>query len=56
MCLGGTFACAEDKADRWVLAWLCPVFACLVEVQVHLPGIGIAELPHLEVYDDQTPQ
>jgi hypothetical protein len=32
------------------------MFAGVVEIKVHLPGIGIAELAHLEVDDDQTPQ
>jgi hypothetical protein len=32
------------------------VFAGVVEIEVHLPGIGIAELAHLEVNDDQASQ
>ena len=50
------FACAQDQPDGWVLAGLRPVLAGVVQIHVHLPRIGMAELPHLEVDDQQALQ
>src|SRR5437899_778669 len=47
---------AEDQADGRVLARLHPVIAGIVEVEVHLAGIGVGELADLEVDDDQAPE
>ena len=35
---------AQDKADGRVLASKRPVLARVVQVQVHLPGVGVGEL------------
>src|SRR5712692_6903419 len=53
---GVVFLGAEDEPDRWVLAWECPVFPRIVEVEVHLAGVGVRELVELEVDDDQATQ
>jgi len=47
---------AEDEADGWVLPGARPVLARVVQVQVHLAGIGVRELPELEVDDDKATQ
>ena len=45
---------AQDQADRLVLARHGHLFAGVVEVQVHLPRVGVAELAELQVEDDQA--
>jgi hypothetical protein len=45
---------AEDDADGWVLAGVGPVFAGVVEVEVHLAGVGVGELAELQVDNDQA--
>jgi hypothetical protein len=47
---------AEDESNRRIFSRLHPMFAGIIEIEVHLPGIGVAELAYLEVDDDQTPQ
>src|SRR5262249_49680754 len=47
---------AEDEANRWVLVRAHPVLARVVEVEVHLPGIGMRELADLEVDHHETAQ
>ena len=47
---------AEDEADRRVLVGVRPVLAGVVEVEVHLPGVGVRELAELEVDDDEAAQ
>jgi hypothetical protein len=44
----------QDDADRWILALVGPVLAGVVDVQVHLAGVGVGELAELEVDDDQA--
>ncbi len=45
---------AEDDADRRVFALVVPVFPGVVQIKVHLPGVGVGELAELQVDDDQA--
>jgi hypothetical protein len=45
--LGG----AQDQADRRVLAVDGPVLARVVEVEMHLAGVGVGERAELEIDD-----
>ena len=56
MGLGSTLFGAEDQADWRVLAGLCPVLAGVVEVEMHLASVGIAELADFEVDNDEAPE
>ncbi|GGY24463.1 hypothetical protein GCM10007387_02510 [Pseudoduganella albidiflava] len=51
------FAGTQDQAYRWVLTRFHPVLAGIVQVHVHLAGIGMAELAELadlEIDDQQA--
>ncbi len=54
MGFGDTLFSAENQAHRRILASLHPMFAGVVEVQVHLTCVGIAELAGLEINDDKA--
>src|SRR5258708_32670892 len=54
MGLGCTFLSAENQSHRRVFSRLHPMFAGVVEVQGHLPSIGVAELANLEVNYQET--
>ena len=54
MRLGRPLFGAEDQAHGWVLAGFHPVLAGVVQVEMNLPSIGVAELADLEVDDHQT--
>ena len=56
VCFGRTFFGAQDQADRRILAGLHPVLARVVQIEVHLSGVGVAELADLEVDDDEALQ
>jgi len=47
---------AKDQTDGRVFARLGPVLAGIVEVEVHLAGIGVAELANLQVGQEQATQ
>ena len=47
---------AENESDWRVLAWLHPVLAGVVQIEVHLPSVRVTELAHLEVNNDQAAQ
>ena len=51
-----SFLGAEDQADRRVFSGFHPVLAGVVEVEVHLASVGIAELADFEVDDDEAPE
>ena len=51
MGLGGSFFGAENEADGRVFAGFHPVLAGVVEVEVHLASVGVAELANLQVHD-----
>ncbi len=51
---GGVFVGAENEADGWIFAGFHPMFAGVVEVKVHLAGIGVGEGTDFEIDDDQA--
>ena len=58
-CIAG-FGCSlartKNQTDRRIFAFLHPVLAGVIEIEVHLSGIRISEAIRLEVDDDQTAQ
>lgn len=48
--------CAQDQANRRVFSRLHSVLTGIVQIEMHLPCIGIAEAPHLQVDDDEASQ
>jgi hypothetical protein len=52
----GSLFRAENESDRRIFSRLHPMFAGVIEIKMHLPGISVAELAHLQIYNDQTPQ
>ena len=48
----GSLFCAENESDRRIFSRFHPMLAGVIEIKVHLPGISVAELAHLEVDDD----
>ena len=51
-----TFPGAQDDAYRRIFAGLHPVFPRVIELQVHLPGIGMVEPAQFQIKDDETAQ
>ncbi len=47
---------AEDQADRGVFLGVCPMFAGVIQIKIHLSGVGVCELPQLQFDDDQRTQ
>src|SRR5579864_7799657 len=45
---------AQDQPNRWVLAGKRPVFAGVIQVQMHLSCIPMRESSQLEINDDET--
>jgi len=45
---------AEDQPNRWVLAGERPVFAGIIQVQMHLSRIPMREFSQLEINDNET--
>ena len=56
VCFGRTFFGAKDQTDRWIRPRLHPVLARVVQIEMHLPGLRIAEATDLEIDDDQASQ
>lgn len=52
----GSLLGAEDQAYGRVFAGFGPVLAGVVEVEMHLAGVGVAELANLQVGQEQAPQ
>jgi hypothetical protein len=52
----GVFGSTQDKPNWWILVLASPVFPCIVEVKVHLPGIGVSELAEFEIDQQQAAQ
>lgn len=48
------FVGAEDQADRRILFGVRPVLARVIEIEVHLSGVGVRELAELQVDYDQA--
>lgn len=53
---GFVFFGAEDETDGRVFTFVGPVFAGVVEVEVHLSGIGVGKLAEFQVDDDEAAQ
>src|SRR5579872_2265080 len=51
-----SFLGTQDKSNWRVLTRLHPVFAGVVQIEVHLSSVRITEFAHLEVDDDQAVQ
>lgn len=47
---------AENEADRRVFAGLGPIVAGVIQVEVHLAGVGVAEFSDLQVGQKQAAQ
>src|SRR2546423_1615941 len=45
---------AENQPNGGVLVWVRPMFAGIVQIKVHLPGIGVSEFSKLQLYDDKS--
>jgi len=50
------FLTAEDEADRRIFALAHPMFARVIQIHVHLSGIGVSESSALEIDNDEAPQ
>ena len=50
------FAGAQDDAHGRIFAGLHPVFAGVIQIQVHLPDIGMAEPAQLQIENNQAAQ
>ena len=53
---GFVFLRTQNQPDRRILAVLHPVLSSVVQIQVHLTGVGVGELAELQVDDHQTTQ
>jgi len=49
-----SFFGAQNESDWRVLAGLHPVLACVVQIEVHLPSVRVAEFTHLEIHDQEA--
>jgi len=47
---------AEDESHRGVLSGVCPMLPGIIEIQVHLAGIGLREFPGFEINENEAPQ
>jgi hypothetical protein len=47
MCNGAVLFGTENQADRRVLIGQGPMFASIVQIEIHLSGIGVGELADL---------
>ena len=47
---------AEDESHRRVLSGVCPMLPGIIEIQVHLAGIGVREFPGFEINENEAPQ
>ena len=46
----------EDETHRRILVFVCPVFARIVQIEIHLPGIGVGEFADFQIDDDEAPE
>src|SRR5436190_4173009 len=53
---GVVLFCAKNKSNRRVLVRLSPMLARIVEIKMHLAGIGVRKLSHLQIDNDEAPQ
>jgi hypothetical protein len=56
MRFGSSLFRTKDQANRRILARLHPVFPCIVEIQMHLARIRVAESSSFEINDDKAAQ
>lgn len=52
----GALLGTKDQPDRRILAILHPVFASVIEIEMHLAGVRVTELSCLQVDDEQAAQ
>ena len=48
------FLAAKNETDRRIFVAACPMFARVVEIHVHLAGVGVGEPATLEIDDDEA--
>ena len=53
---GFVFLRAENETDRRIFVGACPMFARVVQIHVHLAGVGVGEPAALEIDDDEAPE
>jgi len=53
---GFVFLAAQDETNGRIFVGICPMFARLVEIHVHLAGIGVCEPAALEINHDEATQ
>src|ERR1700689_3386116 len=46
----------ENQADRRILIRECPVLTSIVQIEIHLSGVGVSELTNLQIDDNQATQ
>ena len=51
-----SFFGAQNESDRWVLAGFHPMLTGVVQIEMHLPSVRIAESTDLEIDEDEGPQ
>jgi hypothetical protein len=44
----------EDQADRRVFIWICPMLARVIQVEIHLSGVGVSEFTKFQLDNDQA--
>ena len=54
--IGVALLAAQDQADRVALPSLRQVLFRVIQVQVHLPGVGVGERSDFQVDDDEAPE
>ncbi len=52
----GALLCTEDQADRRIFARFNPVLASVIQIEVHLASVRVAETTHLQVDDHKASQ
>src|SRR5262245_47959780 len=50
------FRTTEDQADRFVLSRLHHVFSGIVQIEIHLPGVGMSKFPDLKINHNKALQ
>ena len=48
------FLRAEDQADRRAFMPMRPIFTRVVEIQVHLAGIGMSKFTEFQIHNDEA--
>ncbi len=48
--------CAKNHTHRRILSLMSPLLFSVVEIQVHLPYVGVSEAAQFEINNDQATQ